>query len=262
VQRISLGEIPTEKHTNKQSSLGAILVSDTVKALFFDVFGTVVDWRNSVSAEIEALGAARGFEVDGEAFAQAWRARYQPSMAVIRSGERPYTRLDVLHRENLVDVLAEFEIDSLDEAAIDALNLAWHRLNPWPDCPPGLKRLKTKYILATMSNGNVSLMVNLAKSADLPWDAILGSEISRSYKPDPKTYLAGVEILDLAPEQCMMVAAHNYDLLAAQELGLKTAFVARPTEYGPGQIKDLKADFEFDVVTDSMIGLADKLGCK
>ena len=232
-----------------------------VKALFFDVFGTVVDWRNSIAAEIDSFSAERGLALDGQAFALAWRRRYQPAMAKIRSGERGFTDLDTLHRENLLDVLKDLSVTGLSDAELDHLNMVWHRLSPWPDSVPGLTRLKTKFILATMSNGNVKLMVDMAKHGGLPWDMILGAEIAQSYKPDPETYLAGCRMLRLTPEECMMVAAHNSDLVAARALGLKTAFIARPTEYGPEQKVDFKAEHDFDVIADTMEGVADKLGC-
>lgn len=232
-----------------------------VKALFFDVFGTVVDWRNSIAAEIDRFSEKKGLGLDGQAFALSWRRRYVPAMARIRGGERGFIDLDTLHRENLIDVLDEFGVGGLTDADVEHLNMVWHRLNPWPDSVPGLTRLKAKFILATMSNGNVKLMVDMAKHGGLPWDMILGAEIAQSYKPDPETYLAGCRMLRLAPEECMMVAAHNGDLVAARSLGLKTAFIARPTEYGPEQTVDFKAEHDFDVIADSMEGVADKLGC-
>lgn len=232
-----------------------------VKALFFDVFGTVVDWRNSIAEEVDRLSSAKGLGLDGQAFALAWRRRYVPAMKQIRTGARGFVALDTLHRENLLEVLEEFGVDSLSDAEIGELNRAWHRLNPWPDSVPGLQRLKQKFILATMSNGNVALMVNMAKHAGLPWDMILGAEIAQSYKPEPETYLTGCRLLHLEPQECMMVAAHNADLVAASELGLKTAFIARPTEYGPAQEVDFKAEHDFDVIAESMEGVADKLGC-
>jgi len=232
-----------------------------VKALFFDVFGTVVDWRNSIAAEVDRLSDAKGLGIDGQAFALAWRRRYQPAMKVIRSGDRGFVALDTLHRENLLEVLAEFGVDSLSEAEIDELNRAWHRLSPWPDSVPGLTRLKKKFIIATMSNGNVALMVNMAKNGGLPWDMILGAELSQTYKPQPETYLTGCRLLHLAPGECMMVAAHNSDLVAARDLGLKTAFIARPTEYGPEQTVDFKAEHDYDIIADSMEDVADQLGC-
>lgn len=231
-----------------------------VKALTFDVFGTVVDWRTSIAREVTALLGAKGIGVDGESFALAWRARYQPSMEEVRAGRRPFTRLDVLHRENLLEVLDEIGVDGLDEAAIDHLNRAWHRLDPWPDVVPGLARLKQAYIIAPLSNGNVALMVNLAKQGGLPWDVILGAEVARAYKPDPAAYRNAVDLLDLDPSQCLMVAAHNDDLVAAAATGMKTAFVARPNEYGPAQTKDRQAEHAFDIVARDFSDLAGQLG--
>lgn len=232
-----------------------------VKALFFDVFGTVVDWRNSIAAEIDKWASEKGLGLDGQKFALAWRGRYQPAMERIRSGGRGFVALDTLHRENLLEVLDHFGVTGLAEEEIDHLNRIWHRLNPWPDSVPGLTRLKRRFILSTMSNGNVALMVDMAKHAGLPWDVILGAEISQSYKPQPETYLTGCRLLHLRPEECMMVAAHNSDLLAARALGLKTAFIPRPTEYGPEQKVDFKAEHDFDVIADDMQDLASKLGC-
>jgi 2-haloacid dehalogenase len=232
-----------------------------VKALCFDVFGTVVDWRESIAREAGQLLAARGITRDWHAFADAWRARYQPAMEEVRSGRRPWIKLDDLHRENLLALLEVFAIDGLSDAEIDHLNRAWHRLDPWPDAVEGLSRLRRKYILATLSNGNVALMVNMAKRAGLPWDVILGAEVARAYKPQPEAYLRAAALLDLAPGECMMVAAHSRDLIAAAICGFRTAFVARPTEYGPNQRRSPSAEHAFDVVGDSFIDLADKLGC-
>ncbi len=230
-----------------------------VKALCFDVFGTVVDWRGSIAREAAAFFGERGIDRDWHAFADAWRARYQPAMEAVRSGSRPFARLDDLHRENLLDVLLAFEIEGLGDDQIDHLNHAWHRLDPWPDSVEGLQRLKTRYILATLSNGNVALMVNMAKRAGLPWDVILGAEVARAYKPQPEAYLRSAALLDLPPASCMMVAAHNGDLVAAADCGFCTAFVARPGEHGPGQTRDLRAERAFDVVADSFVDLAEKL---
>jgi 2-haloacid dehalogenase len=232
-----------------------------VKALCFDVFGTVVDWRASVARDAAAWFEARGVRRDWHGFADAWRARYQPAMEEVRSGRRPWTRLDDLHRENLLALLDELGIGGLSEPEIDHLNRAWHRLEPWPDAAPGLSRLKRKYILATLSNGNVALMVNMAKHAGLPWDVILGAEVAHAYKPQPEAYRRAAYLLDLPPGSCMMVAAHNDDLVAAAACGFRTAFVARPTEHGPGQTTDLRAEHAFDVRADSFVDLADKLGC-
>jgi len=232
-----------------------------VKALTFDVFGTVVDWRSSITEEGRAVGRRTGIEADWEAFADAWRSKYQPSMSRVRKGEMPWTNLDSLHRASLDELLEELGIDELDEQERGHLNRAWHRLNPWPDSVEGLTRLKQKYILATLSNGNVALLVDMAKNAGLPWDAILGAEVARHYKPQPQSYLTTAALLGLAPHECMMVAAHNGDLVAASALGFRTAFVLRPTEYGPNQQTDLQAEHRFDIVSESFIDLANQLGC-
>ena len=234
---------------------------ESVKALTFDVFGTVVDWRNGITEEGRTLGRNKGIEADWEAFADAWRGQYQPSLARVRDGEVPWTNLDSLHRASLDALLEEFGIKSLAEPDKDALNRAWHRLPPWPDSVEGLTLLKRKYILATLSNGNVALLVNMARNAGLPWDAILGAEVARHYKPQPESYLVTAELLGLAPRECMMVAAHNDDLVAAAALGFRTAFVPRPTEYGPDQQTNLQAEHDFDVVGESFIDLAAQLGC-
>lgn len=232
-----------------------------VTALTFDVFGTVVDWRGSVAREAATMFGPRGIERDWDAFARAWRAGYQPAMEAVRRGRRPWTRLDDLHRENLLEVLAAFDITSLDEGEIDHLNRAWHRLDPWPDAVPGLERLKRRFVLATLSNGNVALIVAMAKRAGLPWDVILGAEVARAYKPVPEAYLRAAELLDLQPRRCLMVAAHNDDLAAARRCGFRTAFVARPHEHGPGHTRDLSADPEVDLAAADLIELADRLGC-
>jgi 2-haloacid dehalogenase len=233
----------------------------SVKALTFDVFGTVVDWRSSIIREGEAFGKARGLSVDWVAFADRWRAMYQPAMEEVRNGRRPWTKLDDLHRESLERLVVEFGIKGELDADLDELNRAWHRLDPWPDSVPGLTRLKRKYVLATLSNGNVALMVNMAKRAGLPWDAILGAEVTGHYKPQPGCYLGTAALLGLEPEECALVAAHNGDLAAASALGFKTVFVTRPTEYGPGQTKDLTAERDWSVVARDFFDLADQLGC-
>ncbi len=235
------------------------MAGSNIKALTFDVFGTVVDWRNSIAAEAEALLAKEGHVVDGQAFALAWRARYQPSMEEVRAGRRPFVKLDILHRENLLDVLAAFGIVGVPTPAIDHLNRAWHRLAPWPDVVDGLARLKRRYIIAPLSNGNVALMVNLAKHAGLPWDVILGAEVANAYKPDPEAYLRAAKLLDLDPGECLMVAAHNSDLVAAAATGMKTAFVPRLDEYGKGQTTDLEAAADVDIVAADFLDLAHKL---
>lgn len=232
----------------------------SVKALVFDTFGTVVDWRTSVAREIEQVAKRKGFTVDGGKFADTWRAGYAPSMNRVRSGELPWTKLDRLHRMILDKLLIDFRISGLSEAETDALNRAWHRLQPWPDAVSGLTRLKKRFIIAPLSNGNVSLMTNLAKHSGLPWDCILGAELVRHYKPDREVYLGAVEFLDLQPAQVMMVAAHLGDLRAAKALGLATAFVARPLEFGPNGKPDLKGDSFVDVSAKDFNHLASQLG--
>jgi 2-haloacid dehalogenase len=202
----------------------------------------VVDWRSSVAKEIEDLAARKGFKVDGAKFADAWRGGYGPSMNRVRTGELPWTRLDDLHRMILDRILVEFKITGLSGEEINALNRAWHRLRPWPDAVGGLTRLKKKFTIAPLSNGNIALMTAMAKHSGLPWDCILGAELVRHYKPDREVYLSAAEFLDLEPGDVMMVAAHLGDLRAAKALGLKTAFVARPLEYGPNGKPDLTAD--------------------
>jgi 2-haloacid dehalogenase len=232
-----------------------------VHALTFDVFGTVVDWRTSIIREGEILGRAKGIEADWEVFADAWRGLYQPQMSKVREGKLPWTKLDDLHRMALVQLLDEFGIAGLSEEEIDEFNRAWHRLDPWPDSVEGLTRLHRRYPLATLSNGNVALLMNMARRAGLPWDAILGAEVARHYKPQPESYLMTADFLGMGPEECMLVAAHNGDLVAASKVGFRTAFIHRPTEYGPSQSTDLKAEHEFDVVAKDLIDLADRLGC-
>ncbi len=235
--------------------------TNQIRALVFDVFGTVVDWRSSVTREGEAFAARHGITgVDWEAFAQDWRALYQPAMERVRSGELPFTRLDVLHRWNLDELLKRYSIGGISEDDIEDFNRAWHRLDPWPDVLDGLQRLKSRFILAPLSNGNVALMVNMARRAGLPWDAILGAEVARAYKPQAQAYLSGVEMLGLAPHQVMMVAAHNDDLVHARACGLRTAFVPRPTEYGSRQRRDYHAEHDFDVIADDFRDLARQLG--
>lgn len=236
----------------------------SVKALVFDVFGTVVDWREGVARDVRTFLARHGrAEVDAYAFADAWRRRYQPAMEEVRAGRRPFTRLDVLHRENLEQVLREhgMEPERFEPAELDWLNRAWHRLDPWPDAIPGLLRLKARYFIAPLSNGNILLLANMAKRAGIPWDAILGAEPVRAYKPQPEAYARTAEILALAPAELAMVAAHNGDLAAARRVGLRTIFVPRPTEHGPGQTTDLRAESDWDIVAGSFEEVADRLGC-
>ena len=234
---------------------------ENLKAVTFDVFGTVVDWRGSIIEEGERVWRARGLDVDWAAFADAWRGLYQPAMERVRSGNIDFVKLDILHRENLDQVLEQFGHGDFPEEEREELNHVWHRLRPWPDSVAGLTRLKSRYVIATLSNGNIALMVDMAKNAGLPWDAILGAEVARQYKPHPDAYLGSAAALGLPPERCMLTAAHNDDLVAAGELGFKRAFVARPTEYGPGQDKDLRAEHAFEIVARDFIDLADQLGC-
>lgn len=233
----------------------------SVQAIVFDVFGTVVDWRSSIIRDLAAFGAQRGITADWGRFTDDWRALYQPAMDEVRSGRRPWTILDVLHRESLDALLGRHGIAGLSDADIDHLTRAWHRLDPWPDAISGLARLKTRYIIGPMSNGNIGLLTRMAKHAKLPWDVILGAETARAYKPLPESYLRNVALLNLEPPQVMLVAAHNSDLNAAQAAGLATGFVPRPSEYGPRQTKDLAPSGNWDVVAGDFNDLADKLGC-
>jgi len=236
-------------------------ISD-VKALVFDVFGTVVDWRTSLIADFTAWGAARGIKADWTALVDGWRGAYVASMDEVRKHpERGYVILDRLHRRSLEKLVAQFSIEGLNEADLRYLTMGWHRLHAWPDSVAGLTRLKKKYIIGPLSNGNVALLTNMAKFAGLPWDLVLSAELFEHYKPDPETYLGAARLLGLKPQQVMMVAAHNGDLNAAQKLGLKTAFVARPTEYGPLQKYDLEAKGDWDIVARDFGAVADRMGC-
>ena len=233
----------------------------TPKALVFDTFGTVVDWRGSIIEEGRAFGKAKGFEIDWASFADRWRAGYAPSMEKVRKGELPWTRLDVLHRMILDELLTEFRmIPALDEEAKDHLNRVWHRLKPWPDSVAGLRRLKKKFTIAPLSNGNVSLLADMGKNAGLPWDLILSAELARHYKPDRESYLTAVELLGLKPEEIMMCAAHVGDLNAARSFGLRTGFIHRPKEYGPTRQADVAQPGQFDVVSKDILDLAAQLG--
>jgi 2-haloacid dehalogenase len=231
-----------------------------VKALVFDTFGTVVDWRSSVAREVAAVATRQGVALDAAKFADAWRAGYGPSMNRVRSGELPWTKLDALHRMTLDRILVDFKLAGLRDDEKDALNHAWHRLTPWPDAVAGLTRLKKKFIVAPLSNGNISLMTDLAKHSGLPWDVILGAELVRHYKPDREVYQSAADILDLKPADVMMVAAHLGDLRAAKAVGLRTAFVVRPKEYGPDGKPDLKADGIADLSASDFNDLAKQLG--
>lgn len=232
-----------------------------VKALLFDVFGTVVDWRSCISDEINHLARRHRLELEASRLADEWRAQYQPAMEAIRSGKRGFTRLDILHSENLDYVLKANHVNSFSAAERAVLVKAWHRLKGWPDSSAGLHRLKQRYIIAPQSNGNIALIVNMAKAADLPWDVVLGAEIVQTYKPRPEAYERACNALGLATQDCMMVAAHNDDLFAARNTGMRTAFVLRPTEHGPQQMTDLTAESDWDICAESFLDLADQLGC-
>ena len=233
-------------------------MSPAVEALFFDVFGTLVDWRTSIAREARALLERRGYALDWPAFADAWRGEYQGAMEEVRAGRIPFCKLDVLHRRNLDLILPRFGLDSLGEDDRRNLNLAWHRLDAWPDVARGLDRLKRRYRLAPVSNGNISLMVDLARRNDFAFDAILGAEIAGDYKPKPRVYLAAAEAFDLDPGNCMMVAAHSSDLAAAAATGLRTAHVARPDENGKGS-GEAVPHIPVDIAAKDLEDLAEKL---
>lgn len=233
-----------------------------VKAMLFDVFGTVVDWRTSLINDLTRFGGERGIAADWAALVDAWRQAYVPSMDEIRKkSETDFLPLDVLHRRSLDKLVANFGIQGLSEDDLHYINLGWHRLAPWPDSVAGLARLKLRHIIAPLSNGNVSLLTHMAKHAGLPWDLVLSAELFRHYKPDAETYLGAARLLSLEPGEVMMVAAHNGDLAAAQKLGLKTGFVPRVTEYGPHQSRDFKAEGNWDIVADDFKNLAQRMGC-
>jgi 2-haloacid dehalogenase len=231
-----------------------------LKALFFDVFGTLVDWRSSIARETKAMLEPRGHALDWFAFADAWRGEYQGAMDEVRAGRIPFCKLDVLHRRNLDRVLPRFGVTTLSEGDRQALNLAWHRLDARPHTARGLARLKRKYVLAPLSNGNVSIMVDLARRNDFFWDTIFGAEFAGDYKPKPRVYLSAVEALDLDPADCMMVAAHSSDLAAAAAVGLRTAHVARPDEAGPGA-GEASPNVPVDIAAEDLEDLAARLGC-
>jgi 2-haloacid dehalogenase len=231
-----------------------------VRALTFDVFGTVVDWRSSIIRKLSALGASKGIGADWERFADEWRGGYAPAMNMVRTGELPWTSIDQLHRMVLDRLLVEHGVEGLSEEEKDHLNRAWHRLQPWPDSIEGIERIRKRFIAATLSNGNISLLVDMAKHAGINWDCVLSSELARHYKPDSEVYLTAAGLLGLDPQSVLMVAAHTDDLLAARAVGFKTAFVARPLEFGPsGRTEDAKG-LPFDVIAHDFLDLADKLG--
>lgn len=230
----------------------------SVKALAFDVFGTVVDWRSSVIAEAEDFGRRHGVQRDWAAFADDWRGGYVPAMDRVRRGELPWTKLDDLHRDMLVTLLGD--IPGVDDEDVTELNRVWHRLDPWPDSVAGLTRLKQRYVITPLSNGNVSLLTDMAKHAGLPWDCVISAELFRHYKPDPEVYLGCAALLDVAPHELMLVAAHPSDLRAARDAGLRTAYVERPLERGPGRRPPSYDDGEFDLVAGDFGELATHLG--
>jgi 2-haloacid dehalogenase len=234
-------------------------MSDKPKALLFDVFGTLVDWRTSIARESEQVLNPLGVAVDWLAFADAWRGEYQGAMDQVRDGRIPFCKLDVLHRRNLDLVMPRFNISGIAEDALQHLNLAWHRLDAWPDVAPGMSRLRRRHLLAPCSNGNISLMVDLARRNGIHWDAILGSEIAGDYKPKPRVYLVSCAAFDLAPGDCMMVAAHSNDLKHAAGCGLRTAHIARPNEHGPGKGEPLPK-IPVDYAATSLEDLAQQLG--
>ena len=232
----------------------------SIRALLFDVFGTVVDWRSSIIREGRLLSQQKNLRVDWEEFADSWRAGYGPAMNKVRSGELPWTDIDDLHRMILDELVVEFGLDGLSEAELAYFNRAWHRLTPWPDTVGGLHRLKSQFVIATLSNGNVSLLTNMAKHAGLPWDAVFSAELAQQYKPDQRAYLKAVELLNLEPSQVLMVAAHPGDLRAAAQAGLKTAYVYRPLEWGEERVRERNTAGEFDFDADSFLDLASQLG--
>jgi 2-haloacid dehalogenase len=230
-------------------------------AIVFDTFGTVVDWRSSLIAELTEFGRQKGVSADWSELVDRWRAAYHPSMDRVRKGEVPWTKLDDLHRASLNELVAEFGIRGFTEADLQHINRGWHRLNPWPDAVPGLTRLESRYVIGPLSNGNFALLTNMAKHAKIPWDVIFGSDLFGHYKPDPETYLGVARLLDLEPGQVMMAAAHNGDLANARKCGLMTAFFPRPKEYGPRQSRDFSAEQDWDVVAENIEEMAGKLGC-
>lgn len=238
-----------------------------VKALLFDVFGTVVDWRSGIANEVKKIANKNKIVINANDFADAWRAEYQPAMEEIRKGNRSFTILDILHMENLKKISSRFGLDKLSSDDFDLLVKAWHRLPGWPDSSEGLNKLKTKFIIATQSNGNIALMVNMAKYSNLNWDVILGAEVVGHYKPEPEAYLKACRALHLNPEECMMVAAHDDDLKAASLQGMKTGYVHRPYEYGKdklfdiSEVNDYKGYRSWDFISKDLNDLAYQLGC-
>jgi 2-haloacid dehalogenase len=232
-----------------------------VRAVLFDTFGTVMDWRTSILEDFRAFGQRHRLNVDWEALVDEWKTAYRPGMEAVRSGEWPWTRVDAIYRTKLDEILPNYGLGTLSESDRVHLNRAWHRLKPWPDSLEGLRRLKKKYIIAPLSNSDLDCLVNMAKHAGLPWDVLFCAEIFRHYKPDPEVYLGAIELLHLEPREVMLVAAHNYDLRNARSHGMRTGFVPRPTEYGPDQKADLTAEENWDVIAKDFRELASALGC-
>jgi 2-haloacid dehalogenase len=244
--------------TKAQAETQPTMPPNDVKALFFDVFGTLVDWRTGVAREAKSILKPLGYSLDWIAFADAWRDQYQPGMEEVRSGRIPYTKLDVLHRQMLQKVLPNFDLDKLNDKALDQLTLAWHHLDAWKDVSSGLARLRKRFLIAPVSNGNVAIMSDLARRNSFLWDAILGADLARDYKPKAVVYLAAVDAFDLKPSECMMCAAHSDDLRAAAANGLRTAFIARPEER-PGA-SESAPKYPVDVLSSTTLDLATKLG--
>ncbi len=233
-----------------------------IKAVLFDTFGTIVDWRSSIAQESEELALSKGLvDFDGDAFARAWRAGYAPGMARVTSGEEPFVSIDFIHRQRLDEILPEFGLAMLNEEERTGLNLAWHRLNPWPDSLPGLTRIRSNFMISPLSNGSLMLLATMAKRACLPWDFIFSSDIHRAFKPDPAVYQSAIRLLHLEADQVMMAAAHNDDLEAARKQGMQTAYVNRPTEYGIDQKVDFAATSDWNFIATCVEDLADQLDC-
>ena len=230
-----------------------------VKAMTFDVFGTVVDWRSSIAREAKMMGEQKGFDFDWDNFADKWRAGYGPSMDKVRTGELPWTKIDVLHRMILDELLSEYNITNLTESEKDHFNRAWHRLDPWPDSVPGLTELKKNYVISPLSNGNVALLVNMAKYGGLPWDTVLSAELAQHYKPDPEAYQSTSEFLGFPIEQIMMVAAHKNDLKSAKGQGMMTGYIPRPKEHGPNTTVDSNPEDYIDIIGENFVDFANKM---
>ena len=230
-----------------------------VKAMTFDVFGTVVDWRSSIAREAKMMGEQKGFDFDWDNFADKWRAGYGPSMNKVRTGELPWTKIDVLHRMILDELLSEYNITNLTESEKDHFNRAWHRLDPWPDSVPGLTELKKNYVISPLSNGNVALLVNMAKYGALPWDTVLSAELAQHYKPDPEAYQSTSEFLGFPIEQIMMVAAHKNDLKSAKGQGMMTGYIPRPKEHGPNTTVDSNPEDYIDIIGENFVDFANKM---